>query len=148
MARAARAILSVLPIDDFEPGPVRRMEVVGAPGEVPPIQREVQAELERAAPGIARALADAIGAGHAVGAALSEAARDATGAATGMLYETAALGLAEDFLAGLVTDADGVVLTAGGRPSTALAKRAGTINYEVVCAPRGRTTRTYIGEGK
>lgn len=32
--------------------------------------------------------------------------RDATGAATGMLYETAALGLAEDFLAGLVTDAD------------------------------------------
>ena len=32
--------------------------------------------------------------------------------------------------------------------ATALAKRAGTINYEVVCAPRGRTTRTYIGEGK
>ena len=52
MQRAARAILSVLPIDDFEPGPVRRMEVVGAPGEVPPIQREVQAELERAVPGL------------------------------------------------------------------------------------------------
>lgn len=32
--------------------------------------------------------------------------------------------------------------------ATALATRAGTINYEVVCAPRGRTTRTYIGEGK
>lgn len=44
-------------------------------------RRRYQAELERAAPGIARALADAIGAGHAVGAALSEAARDATGAA-------------------------------------------------------------------
>ena len=32
--------------------------------------------------------------------------------------------------------------------ASALAKRAGTINYEVVCAPRGRTTRTYIGEGQ
>ena len=31
--------------------------------------------------------------------------------------------------------------------ATALARRAGTINYEVVCAPRGRTTRAYIGEG-
>ncbi len=40
-----------------------------------------RAELERAAPAVARALADALGAGHAVGAALSEAARGATGAA-------------------------------------------------------------------
>lgn len=32
--------------------------------------------------------------------------------------------------------------------ATALATRAGTINYEVVCAPRGRTTRTYIGKGQ
>ena len=52
MAEVAAAILTLLPIDDFEPGPVRRMEVVGAPGEVPPIQREVQAELERAVPGL------------------------------------------------------------------------------------------------
>lgn len=49
MARAARAILSVLPLDDFEPGPVRRMEVVGKPGEIPAVQAEVQAEIDRAA---------------------------------------------------------------------------------------------------
>jgi L-fucose mutarotase len=49
MARAARAILSVLPLDDFEPGPVRRMEVVGQPGEIPAVQAEVQAEIDRAA---------------------------------------------------------------------------------------------------
>lgn len=49
MARAARAILSVLPLDDFEPGPVRRMEVVGKPGEIPAVQAEMQAEIDRAA---------------------------------------------------------------------------------------------------
>lgn len=48
MDRAAKAILSVLPIDDFEPAPVRRMEVVGAPSEIPEIQREVQGVLDRA----------------------------------------------------------------------------------------------------
>jgi len=53
-------------------------------------RRRYQAELERAAPGIARALADAIGAGHAVGAALREAARDATGAAAVELNAIAA----------------------------------------------------------
>lgn len=52
-------------------------------------RRRYQAELERAAPGIARALADAIGAGHAVGAALREAARDASGAAAVELGEIA-----------------------------------------------------------
>ena len=48
MARATRAILSVLPIDDFEPGSLRRMEVVGKPDEIPPVQAEVQAEIDRA----------------------------------------------------------------------------------------------------
>jgi len=42
MARVARAILSVLPIDDFEPNPIRRMEVVGDPTALPDAQDEVQ----------------------------------------------------------------------------------------------------------
>jgi L-fucose mutarotase len=46
MARVARAILSVLPIDDFVPDPVRRMEVVGDPTAWPEVQREVAAELD------------------------------------------------------------------------------------------------------
>ena len=48
MERAARAILSVLPIDDFEPGPLRRMEVVGDAEALPDVQRAVQAEIDRA----------------------------------------------------------------------------------------------------
>ena len=48
MERAARAILSVLPIDDFEPQPVRRMQVVGAPDAIPAVQAAVQRELDRA----------------------------------------------------------------------------------------------------
>lgn len=39
--RAAEAILSVLPVDDFEPEPVRRMEVVGDCAALPPVQRAV-----------------------------------------------------------------------------------------------------------
>ena len=49
MARAARAILSVLPIDDFVADPVRRMEVVGEAAAIPAVQGEVQAEIDRAA---------------------------------------------------------------------------------------------------
>ncbi|MCZ0733085.1 RbsD/FucU family protein [Phreatobacter sp. AB_2022a] len=49
MARAARAILSVLPIDDFVADPVRRMEVVGEAAAIPAVQREVQAEIDGAA---------------------------------------------------------------------------------------------------
>jgi L-fucose mutarotase len=49
MARAARAILSVLPIDDFEPDPVRRMQVVGDRAAVPTVQEEVQRVLDQAA---------------------------------------------------------------------------------------------------
>ncbi len=48
MARAARAILSVLPIDDFEPQPARRMLVAGDAAAIPTVQAEVQAELDRA----------------------------------------------------------------------------------------------------
>jgi L-fucose mutarotase len=48
-ATAARAILSLLPLDDFVPEPLLRMEVVGSPGEITPVQQEVAdiaAELE------------------------------------------------------------------------------------------------------
>jgi L-fucose mutarotase len=48
MQRAARAILSVLPIDDFEPEPLRRMEVVGDVATIPQVQRAVQAEIDKA----------------------------------------------------------------------------------------------------
>lgn len=41
--RAAKAILSVFPLDSFVDDPARRMQVVGKPLEVPPIQQEVAA---------------------------------------------------------------------------------------------------------
>lgn len=43
-----RAILSVLPLDDFVEAPARRMEVVGNKNEMPDVQRKVQAEVDRA----------------------------------------------------------------------------------------------------
>jgi hypothetical protein len=43
MARVVGAILSVLPIDDFEPAPLRRMQVVDDPSMVPPVQAEASA---------------------------------------------------------------------------------------------------------
>jgi L-fucose mutarotase len=46
--QAVGAILSVLPLDTFVPDFAGRMEVVGAPLEVPPVQAEVQAEIDRA----------------------------------------------------------------------------------------------------
>jgi L-fucose mutarotase len=46
--RAARAILSVMPLDSFVDVAAARMEVVGKPSEVPDVQREVQAEIDRA----------------------------------------------------------------------------------------------------
>jgi L-fucose mutarotase len=46
--RAARAILSVLPLDAFVDNPVWRMEIVGKPNEVPPVQIDVQAEIDAA----------------------------------------------------------------------------------------------------
>jgi L-fucose mutarotase len=47
-ARAVRAVLSVMPLDTFVETPVERMEVVGRPDEVPPVQQEVQAEIDLA----------------------------------------------------------------------------------------------------
>jgi len=48
MERAARAILSVLPIDDFEPEPLRRMLVVGDAATIPAVQATVQREIDAA----------------------------------------------------------------------------------------------------
>jgi L-fucose mutarotase len=48
LARAARAVLSLLPLDTFVDDPARRMDVVGAPGEIPPVQRELQAVIDAA----------------------------------------------------------------------------------------------------
>lgn len=45
---ATRAILGVMPLDTFVDHAAFRMEVVGAPDELPEIQREVQAEIDRA----------------------------------------------------------------------------------------------------
>ncbi|WP_062231990.1 RbsD/FucU family protein [Aureimonas sp. N4] len=46
--RAARAILSLLPLDGFVDDPVRCMEVVGKPDEVPEPRAAVRAEIEAA----------------------------------------------------------------------------------------------------
>jgi L-fucose mutarotase len=48
-ATSARAILSLLPLDESVDAPALRMHVSGAPDEIPPVQREVQAEVHRAA---------------------------------------------------------------------------------------------------
>ena len=47
-ARATRAILSVLPLDSFVDKPASRMEIVGQAHEIPPVQAEVQAEIDAA----------------------------------------------------------------------------------------------------
>jgi L-fucose mutarotase len=47
-AQAARAILSVMPLDSFVDDAATRMEVVGAPLEVTAVQKEVQAEIDAA----------------------------------------------------------------------------------------------------
>ncbi len=41
-AEVAAAILSLMPLDTFIDDAARRMEIVGAPQEVPPVQAEVQ----------------------------------------------------------------------------------------------------------
>ena len=46
-AEAIDAILSVLPLDSFVDKPASRMEVVGKPGDVPPVQAEVQAVIDK-----------------------------------------------------------------------------------------------------
>jgi L-fucose mutarotase len=45
-ARAAKAILSVFPLDAFVEKPALRMEIVGKPHDVPPVQAEVQKEID------------------------------------------------------------------------------------------------------
>ena len=46
--RAAKAILSVMPLDAFVERPALRMEIVDKPTEVPPVQAEVQTAIDRA----------------------------------------------------------------------------------------------------
>jgi L-fucose mutarotase len=48
LARVARAVLSVYPLDGFVDDAAGRMEIVGDPVTVPEVQREVQAEIDRA----------------------------------------------------------------------------------------------------
>lgn len=47
-AEAANAVLSVLPLDTFVDDFAGRMEIVGDPVTVPPVQAEVQAEIDAA----------------------------------------------------------------------------------------------------
>jgi L-fucose mutarotase len=46
-AEAIDAILSVFPLDSFVEKPASRMEIVGKPGEVPPVQAEVQKVIDK-----------------------------------------------------------------------------------------------------
>lgn len=47
-AEAAAAVLSVMPLDSFVDDSAARMEIVGSPDEVPPVQQEVQAVIDAA----------------------------------------------------------------------------------------------------
>jgi len=47
-AEVVGAVLSVMPLDDFVEDAAARMEVVGAPDELPPVQQEVQAAIDAA----------------------------------------------------------------------------------------------------
>lgn len=47
-ARVVEAILSVMPLDSFVDQPAERMEIVGAPEEIPAVQAEVQAKIDAA----------------------------------------------------------------------------------------------------
>ena len=47
-AQAAAAVLSVYPLDTFVDDAAARMEVVGKPKEVPPVQKEVQKAIDKA----------------------------------------------------------------------------------------------------
>ncbi|MEI9900625.1 MAG: RbsD/FucU domain-containing protein [Hyphomicrobium sp.] len=46
--RAIKGILSLMPLDSFVEHGALRMQVDGAPDELPPVQREVQAEIDAA----------------------------------------------------------------------------------------------------
>jgi L-fucose mutarotase len=47
-ARAVEAVLSVMPLDSFVPNPAERMEIVGEPNTIAPVQAEVQAAIDAA----------------------------------------------------------------------------------------------------
>lgn len=47
-AETAEAVLSLMPLDTFVDDFAGRMEIVGAPDEVPPVQAEVQAAIDAA----------------------------------------------------------------------------------------------------
>jgi L-fucose mutarotase len=47
-AEAVHAVLSLMPLDTFVEDFAGRMEIVGEPDTVPPVQAEVQAEIDRA----------------------------------------------------------------------------------------------------
>ncbi len=47
-AQTVAAVLSVMPLDTFVDDSAARMEVVGSPAEVPPVQAEVQAVIDAA----------------------------------------------------------------------------------------------------
>jgi L-fucose mutarotase len=47
-AEAAAAILSVYPLDTFVDDAAARMEIVGSPDEIPPVQQEVQKVIDAA----------------------------------------------------------------------------------------------------
>jgi len=47
-ARVFKAVLSVLPLDTPLQPSVGRMEIMGAPNDIPPVQAEVQAEIDAA----------------------------------------------------------------------------------------------------
>ncbi len=46
--RAVAGVLSLMPLDSFVEHPALRMEIVGKPDEVPPVQQEVQDAIDRA----------------------------------------------------------------------------------------------------
>ena len=47
-AQAIEAILSLMPLDTFIDDAAQRMEIVGNPSEIPPVQQEVQAVIDKA----------------------------------------------------------------------------------------------------
>ena len=69
-ARAARAVLSVLPLDSFVEKPASRMEIVGQPDEIPPVQLDVQKELQRRAEKLYGLIAEQSRTGHELAQAI------------------------------------------------------------------------------
>ena len=47
-AEVAKAVLSLYPLDTFVDDAAARMEIVGKPDEIPPVQKEVQKEVDKA----------------------------------------------------------------------------------------------------